>query len=334
MDPRDGQVLAMASAPSYDDNVYGPPVRDAALARLVKRSGNPMLNHVTQVAAPPGSTFKPVVAAANLRTRHPVVSPDETVPTGAAWTLGGHTFHNWTALPAQNLEQAIAWSNDVYFYKLAWQLGEERIVRTARALGVGRPTGIDLPGESAGYLGTPKTVGKIGATWYPGSTVLLGIGQGYLTTTPLQDARWTSAVATGRLVTPHLGLAYGDTRAGYQSLTPFSVTKVPFSSRLGPVRRGLRQVVTNGTALMLQQLPVPAGGKTGTAEDPTAPGTGDDSWLSALAPFDPGTGEHPVVEATAMVHGGNGHETSTEIVTEVLQYFFRHERTILATASR
>ena len=83
------------------------------------------------------------------------------------------------------------------------------MIDTARALGVGQRTGIDLPGESAGYLGTPESVQAKGGTWYGGSTVILGIGQGELQVTPLQNARWTAAVATGNLVTPRLGLAIG-----------------------------------------------------------------------------------------------------------------------------
>ncbi|HEY3005123.1 MAG TPA: FtsW/RodA/SpoVE family cell cycle protein [Kribbellaceae bacterium] len=308
LDPRNGEVLAMASRPSYDDNVFGPPVDDEALLALTRAAGNPQLDHATQVAAPPGSTFKLVIAAANMA--HHVVPPDRIVPTGAAWKLAGHTFHNWGALPPQNLEQAIAWSNDVYFYKLAWALGADSIVSTARQLGVGAPTGIDLPGESSGYLGSPAALGD---QWYPGSTVLLGIGQGYLTATPLQDARWTAGVATGALVTPHLGLAFGSgSRLSWPSPHRLAID-------VGPVRAGMRAAVTSGTATLLASLPVAAGGKTGTAEDPSAGGEGLDSWLSAVAPMDA-----PRVEATAFIRGqGNGHPSS-EIVRDALAYYFTH----------
>jgi cell division protein FtsI/penicillin-binding protein 2/cell division protein FtsW (lipid II flippase) len=330
VDPRDGQVLAMASAPSYDDNVYTPPVSDTKLAALAKQPGDPMLEHVTQAAAPPGSTFKLVVAAADMV--HPVLPPDEVIPTGASWTLDGHVFHNWSDLPPQDLRQAIAWSNDVYFYQLAYQLGPDRVAATAQQFGVGRPTGVDLPGEAAGYLGTPETVGKIGATWYPGSSALLGIGQGFISVTPMQDAVWTAGVATGRVITPHLGMGFTTGTSPLTMLSMPAPRTLPFASKLGPVRDGMRQVVTNGTALMLQNLPVPAGGKTGTAEDPSAPGAATDSWLSAVAPFDPARGLQPVVAATAFVHGGDGHATSTDIVDAALRYFFAHEKAILGTS--
>jgi cell division protein FtsI/penicillin-binding protein 2 len=275
------------------------------------------------VASPPGSTFKLVVASANMR--YHVLPPDEIVPTGAAWDFGGHLFHNWSALPPQNLPQAIAWSNNVYFYKLAWQLGVGRLVKTAHDFGVGRPTGIDLPGESSGYLGTPTSVKQMGATWYPGSTVLLGIGQGYLAVTPLQDARWTAAVATGTLVTPHLGLAFRSSRNSFTRLAWPDPHKMSFRHELGPVRDGMRQVVTNGTALLLRDLP-DAGGKTGTAEDASAGGQGLDSWLTAVAPM-----KAPKIAGTALIRGqGDGHPSS-EVIRSAMAYFFAHENAILAT---
>lgn len=323
LDPRNGQVLAMASLPSYDSSVFGPPVHNRALARLSRQTASPMLEHVTQVAAPPGSTFKLVVAAANMRAG--VVPPYQRLPGGGAWTLGDHTFHNWMSLPAQNLPEALAWSNDVYFYQLAWAMGPMPIIRTARSLGVGRPTGIDLPAETGGYLGTPASVARAGGTWYPGSTVILGIGQGYLTTTPLQDALWTAGVATGATVTPHLGLAYGTGLRRYTRLPWPRAHRLPFARTLGPVRAGMRMAATSGTASILTALPVSSGAKTGSAEDPSAPHGAPDSWFTAAAPF-----EHPRMVATSYVRGGgHGVSTSGAVVLPVMQYFFAHEQEIL-----
>jgi cell division protein FtsI/penicillin-binding protein 2 len=325
LDPRSGQVLAMVSVPSYNDNVFGPPIRTAALNRLAHRAGYPELEHATQVEAPPGSTFKLVVASADMR--HRAVPPNLVVPTGGSWTLFGHTFHNWSALPPQDLVQAIAWSNDVYFYKLAWALGAHAIATTARQLGVGHVTGIDLPGEYSGFLGTPSSVAKAGGTWYPGSTVLLGIGQGYLAVTPLQDAVWASGVATGSVITPHLGMSMVPARGAAKALPFPAPRQLPFAPALGPVRAGMRAAVTSGTAQLLAGLPDAAGGKTGTAEDPTAP-AGTDTWLSAVAPM-----RHPIVEATGFVHGGAGWETASPPVQAVLSYFLAHKKAILATGA-
>lgn len=323
MDPSTGAVLAMASAPAYDNRIFTPPVSAARLRAAARHGGDPMLEHATQAAAPPGSTFKLVVAAADVA--HHVVAPSTVVPTGGSFTLAGHTFHNWAVLPPQDLVQAIAWSNDVYFYKLADALGADRLEATARELGVGQPTGIDLPGESGGYLGTPTTVRAIGGAWYAGSTVLLGIGQGYLTATPLQNARWTAGVATGRLVTPHLGLAYAAS-PGHLAALPFTAPqRLSFAAELGPVRAGMRAAVEQGTATLLQNLPVAAGAKTGTAEDATTGGRAD-SWFTAAAPI-----SAPSIVVTSYVHGGgHGAQTSGPVVDQALRFFWTHRAQILA----
>jgi cell division protein FtsI/penicillin-binding protein 2/cell division protein FtsW (lipid II flippase) len=322
MDPRNGEVLAMSSRPSYDNRVFGPPVDSRALARLAHRPGSPMLEHVTQVAAPPGSTFKLVVAAASMRSG--VVPPTRVLPGGASWTLGDHTFANWMPLPAQDLPQAISWSNNVYFYQLAWAMGPGPIISVARSLGVGRPTGIDLPGTSSGYLGTPTSVARDGGEWYPGSTVILGIGQGYLTVTPLQDALWTAGVATGATVTPHLGLAYGD-GPGRARLRWPRPHRLPYADKLGPVRAGMALAATSGTASILTALPVRAGAKTGSAQDPSAPNGAPDSWFTAAAPL-----AAPRIVATSFVRGGgHGVSTSGAVILPTMQYFFAHEQEIL-----
>ncbi|WP_223164067.1 FtsW/RodA/SpoVE family cell cycle protein [Nocardioides mesophilus] len=323
LDPRNGQVLAMASLPSYHSSVFGPPVRNRELLRLAHQPGSPMLEHATQVAAPPGSTFKLVVAAANLREG--LIPPDRVLPGGGGWTLGDHTFGNWMALPAQSLPEALSWSNDVYFYQLAWALGPRPIIRTARSLGVGHQTGIDLPAESSGYLGTPASVTQAGGTWYAGSTVILGIGQGYLTATPLQDALWTAGVATGSMVTPHLGLGYGHGLRRYTPLRWPRPHRLPYADRLGPVRAGMALAATTGTASILTALPVTSGAKTGSAEDPSSTNGAPDSWFTAAAPF-----KRPRMVATSFVRGGgHGVSTSGAVVLPVMQYFFAHEREIM-----
>lgn len=323
LDPRNGQVLAMASLPTFHSRVFGPPVDGRRLARLAEQPGSPMLEHVTQVAAPPGSTFKLVVAAANMRQG--LVPASRVLPGGGAWSLGSQSFGNWMALPAQNLPEAISWSNNVYFYQLAWALGPWPIINTAHSLGVGRPTGIDLPGESGGYLGTPTSVARAGGTWYPGSTVILGIGQGYITVTPLQDALWTAGVATGAVVTPHLGLAYGDGSHGYTRLRWPRSRPLPYAHKLGPVRAGMALAATSGTASILTALPVKAGAKTGSAQDPSALNGAPDSWFTAAAPL-----RRPRMVATSFVRGGgHGVSTSGVVVLPVMEYFFAHEREIL-----
>jgi cell division protein FtsI/penicillin-binding protein 2 len=284
-----------------------------------------MLEHVTQAVAPPGSSFKLVVASANQA--HPVLTPHQVVPTGGSFTYGGHVFHNWTTLGPMDLVQSIAMSNDVFFYKLAVALGPQAIIDTAEKLGVGQRTGIDLPGESAGYLGTPASVKANGGTWYGGSTVILGIGQGALQVTPLQNARWAAAVATGALVTPRLGLAVGTDKAAYAALPAVAPKPLPFAAALGPVRDGMRDAVTGGTATRLAGLGAAVGAKTGTAQDGGLPANDYDNWISAVAPMD-----HPQIAMTAMVQGpGLGGNSATAVVAEGLAAYLQHRSAILAT---
>jgi cell division protein FtsI/penicillin-binding protein 2 len=322
LNARSGEVLAMVSLPAYDDNLFGPPVDVPSLTRTLAAAGDPFLEHATQTTLPPGSTFKLVVAAADAVTG--AIPPDLVIPTGGALAYGGAVFHNWAVLPPQDLRRAIAWSNDVYFYKLALALGPERIAAVASALGVGQPTGIDLPGEAAAYLGTPQSVARRGGTWFPGSTVILGIGQGAVTATPLQVARWTAAAASGVLVTPHLGLD----AAGASGTAPLAVAAprpLPFSAQLGPVRDGLRLAVVEGTGSQLRDLPVAAGGKTGTAEDPAAPGGAPDAWFTGVMPAD-----RPEVAVTVMVRGGGeGFDTAEPAAAAILRYYLAHRADIV-----
>jgi cell division protein FtsI/penicillin-binding protein 2 len=288
------------------------------LRALGNAPGNPTLEHVTQAIFPPGSTFKLVVAAAGVV--NPVFPPYQKIQTGGSFSLGGHTFNNWKAMGPMNMVESIAWSNDVYFYKLAHALGPDPIVQAARSLGVGSRTGIDLPGESPGYLGTPQSVAKSGRAWFGGSTVILGIGQGYLQVTPLQNALWTAGVATGKMVTPRLGLASGVQGGVYIPLPGPEPRPLPFADRLGPVRDGMRQAVTGGTATLLSSLSFPSAGKTGTAEDGSLPSGDTDHWLSAVAPW-----SDPKVVVTAVVQGpGTTGDDAKTVVADGLRYYMDH----------
>lgn len=327
MDPQNGQVLAMASWPAYNNQIFEPPRNSSAIEAMLKQPGSPLLEHATQTAMPPGSNFKLVVASADVY--HHAIPTGEIIPTGGSFTYDGHTYNNWESLPPQDLPQAIAWSNDVYFYKLAVALGAQNLVSTAQTMGVGQPTGIDLPAENPGYLGTPSTVSKLGQTWYPGSTVIMGIGQGYVTATPVQDAVWTAAVGTGSLVTPRVGILQQTSSGGLQPVAQPTPKPLPWASELGPVRAGLRDAVTSGTADMLNSLGVDAGGKTGTAQDPTAPNGGPDAWFTAMAPM-----SNPQVVVSMLVRGGGqGYYTDQPAVQQILKYFFANQQQIMSTVS-
>jgi cell division protein FtsI/penicillin-binding protein 2 len=326
LDPKTGQVLAMSSLPAVDNNIYGPPLDEAALEAAKNGPGHPTLEHATQVAAPPGSTFKPVVAAANLSLPAPSLPADQVIPTGASFSYMGHTFANHSAMGPQSLGRALAMSNDVYFYKLGLMLGPERIHEIGTVLGVGQPTGIDID-ETAGELGTPESVEKAGGKWYSAASVVLGIGQGHVTATPLQAARWMGAIATGHMVTPRLGLDFAAAADHAPTAAPSSPpAPLAFAGTLGPIRDGLRQVVTNGTARILAGLPMSVMAKTGTAEDPAAPNKDTDAWIIAAAPA-----EDPAIALAVMVRGGgHGGETAGPVARTVLEYFAAHRAEVQA----
>jgi cell division protein FtsI/penicillin-binding protein 2 len=148
-----------------------------------------------------------------------------------------------------------------------------------------------------------------------------------LQVTPLQNARWTAAVSTGQLVTPRLGLAIAAQRGSYTGLPRPVPAPLPFAAQLGPVRDGMRAAVTGGTATRLAGLALPAGAKTGTAQDGGLPDGEYDNWISAVAPMNA-----PEIVMTAWVQGpGKGGNSATSVATDGLRYYADHRAAILAT---
>ncbi len=302
-------------------------VMDAKTGAILAMAGQGGAGPANAVAAemPPGSTFKLVTSAADVMDD--AIPPSQVIPTGCSFAYAGTTYANWMCLSPQDLPLAIAWSNDVYFYKLALALGPARIAKAANQLGVGRLSGIDLPAsmQNAGQFYYPGHM-PAGQIWYPGVTPMMGIGQGYTAATPIQDIRWFDAVATGQLVTPHLGLDVSTTTDS-QNLS-FASTPLSFASKLGPIRQGLALEVSQGTGIQLRNLPQPAGGKTGTAQDSAAPHGGPDGWYDAVYPV-----KDPQVVVLCAVHGGGqGYYACEPSVDTLLKYFIAHASQILSVS--
>ena len=284
-----------------------------------------MLEHVTQAVAPPGSTFKLVVAAANQA--HPVFAPNQVIPTGASFTYGGHTFGNWKPMGPMNLVESIAISNDVYFYKLAVALGADGLIDTARALGVGEPTGIDLPAESAGYLGTPESVRG------EGRRVVRRVHR-HPRHRPGRPAGHPAAERPVDRRRRHRDHGHPAARPGDRGRGGH----VHRASRAGPdagaVRRragagprGDARGRDGGTAVRLAGLPVPVGAKTGTAQDGGLREGEYDNWISAVAPMDA-----PEIVMTALVQGpGTGANNAKNVVADGLRHYLEHRTDVLAT---
>ncbi|HYA00940.1 MAG TPA: FtsW/RodA/SpoVE family cell cycle protein [Candidatus Binatia bacterium] len=303
-------------------------VMDAKTGAILAMAGQGLdgAANATEAEMPPGSTFKLVTSAADVA--YDAIPPSRVIPTGCSYTYDGIHYANWECLPPQDLPEAIAWSNDVYFYQLALALGPQRIAQVAAQLGVGRLSGIDLPeGEqNTGQFYYPGHMPP-GEIWYPGVTPMMGIGQGYTSVTPIQDIRWLDAVATGQLVSPHLGMDVS--KPGDPTALSFPPSAVSFASKLDPIVRGLALEVTQGTGTQLRNLPQPAGGKTGTAQDPSAPHGGPDAWYDAVYPIN-----NPQVAVLCAVHGGGqGYYACEPSVDTLLQYFIANQAQILSTTS-
>ncbi len=332
LDPRSGAVLALASYPPFHQALAARHRR--YLARLLDpdNPARPLLDRAVQGLYPPGSTFKPFVAAAALGSG--LLSPGGVLPCTGSLQVGNTVFRNVEAgiNAILTLPQALAISCDTWFYRLGVALYERQaatgrpvLQAWARRFGLGRPTGVDLPGEAPGVVGTPAWLrrtfpGPAGRTWYPGYTVTMSIGQGYLAVTPLQMAVAYAALANGgTIVRPHLGRAVLDSSGRVVRrlrFPPAGRVRIP---GLAAIRAGLYAAAhaPGGTsARIFADFPVPVAGKTGTAE---APPGGDHSWYASYAP----AGRPRAVVVVVVEHGGFGAESAAPVARDIWQAFFR-----------
>lgn len=209
MDARNGEVLAMASQPSFDPNVFNSGVSAAQWRQWTANRATPLINKATNGLYAPGSTFKMVVGLAALEAR--VVTPGERIYCPGHMDLGNARFHCWhrAGHGGVDLRTALKVSCDVYFYEVAKRLGIDRIAAMARRFGLGVPLDIELPGARAGLVPTRDWRQAQGKPWALGDTVVHGIGQGFYQLTPLALATMAARIATGRAVQPHLTRAIG-----------------------------------------------------------------------------------------------------------------------------
>ena len=272
MDVHSGEVLAMVSNPSFDPNAFNTGLSQAEWESLISNPKAPLTNKSIAGQYPPGSTFKPPVALAALEKG--VITPETKIFCGGSTKLGNAEFHCWKkgGHGLMDLKGAIEHSCDVYFYEAARRTGIERIAAMARRFGLGDRLGIDLPGEKKGLVPSDKWKrGAIGAPWQLGETLIAGIGQGYLLSTPLQLAVMTARLANGgRAVTPRLtrdqftedgATPYPDTEAAPLGILP---------EHLELVLQGMDDVVNapTGTAFRarIEEERWKMAGKTGTAQ--------------------------------------------------------------------
>src|SRR6266436_6084745 len=208
MDPRTGEILAMASRPTFDPNDFAVRIKRGEWAKLVNDDDHPLLNKAIQAQLAPGSTFKVIMATAGLQEN---IAQDLHVNCTGGGTFYGRYFKCWIAARHQthgpvDIVKGIYQSCDVFFYTLGEKLGIDRIAKYAMALGMGQKTGIDLPQEVSGVMPSePWKIRNFKQKWFAGETISVSIGQGAVAATPIQMARAFGAIASGgRLVRPHV----------------------------------------------------------------------------------------------------------------------------------
>ncbi len=334
MDVRNGEIVALGSKPTFDPSVYTGLLRPETFKRLnSKATGQPLVNRAISAQYPPGSTFKLFTGLAALKNGW--VTPQTTIDDGGKIEFGNQEFKNagGAANGPVNMRNAVRVSSDVYFYLLGLQQfrkKQQQIQAEANRMGLGRITGIDLPGEAEGRLPDRKWCAQVkkqtkGALcrygWLPGYDIQLAVGQGDVLATPLQMATgYATAGNGGYLVRPHLGLRVDNSLGQVVQdlpVAPRRNVKLSVASR-AVMMDGLHAAANEGggtSADVFSGFPVKIAGKTGTAE---VLGKEDQSWYVALAPY---PNPRYVVAAT-VEEGGFGAEAAAPIVRLILAQMY------------
>ena len=267
MDVHNGDVIALSSTPGFDPNWFNVGLSGTQWRDLTTNDHKPLLNKVMGGTYPPGSTFKTAVALAAVEAG--IATPDYHVSCNGVYNFGGHAFHCWKkgGHGTLDVQGALQHSCDVFFYETSRRLGIDKIEEAARKLGLGAPTGIELPGERGGLIPSrewkQKTYKQV---WQQGDTLSVGIGQGYVTVTPLQLVQMTARVASGKVVSPRLVHSVGG-----QVIARPEPEKLDFSEEaLAAVRSGLSKVTNEpggtGFSWRITEPGFEMAGKTGTAQ--------------------------------------------------------------------
>ncbi|NLE99770.1 MAG: penicillin-binding protein 2 [Anaerolineales bacterium] len=349
--PKTGELLAMVSLPTYDNNLFARGISLKDLQQLSEDPHRPMINHAISDVLPPGSIFKVVVAAGALqegviteRTQFlcqgTMSIPDKFAPEEAAraqpfycWNRGGH---GWL-----DVVGGLTQSCDIFFYKVGGGFQEEdfaglgvtRIAQYSELFGLGEPTGVELPGDLGGLVPTSdwKRL-TFGESWTTGDTYILSIGQGYLLATPLEMANVYNVVANGgTLLRPMIVHHVTDVQgASVQPFEPHVIHELPIDDHVWSViQQGMEGAVAGGTAPRAQIEGVRVAGKTGTAQycDNIAQELGicgegleqpTHAWFAAFAPV-----EDPQISVLVFVYnGGEGSTTAVPIAHEIMMHYF------------
>jgi len=325
IDPATGEVLAMASLPDFDPNLFTSRVSTGRWEEMRDSEQYPFLNRAIQAAYPPGSVFKVISAALGLKDG--ITTPNKTVYCTGAYTFGNRSFGCWKTEGhgRMNFVEAIEQSCDSYFYWMSESMKVDELALMAREFGLGRKTGIDLPGEARGLVPDAewydKNYGK--GKWTRGVALNLAIGQGEFLVTPLQLACAMSVIANrGTSYSPRIlkGMANEEGRM-IQSAERKVLTRIDLDDGIYDVlERSLERVVSSlhGTGRSAAIEGVRLAGKTGTAQNP---GGEDHGWFVGYAPVD----SPRIVVAVIAEHGGHGSTSAAPIAAKVVSAYLRIE---------
>ena len=336
MDPQTGQILALASSPSFDQNIFVDGMSHEQWDSLVSNPLRPLENKAIQGEYPPGSTFKIITAIAGLEEG--VIDKNTILFCPGWYKYGNRVYRCWKHAGHGdiNVVKALAESCDVFFYQVGQKLGIDRLSMYAIASGLGSPTGIDLDHESAGLIPTAEwKKRRIGVDWQGGETLSVAIGQGYDLATPLQMLDFIAAVANGGKIYKPLILksVYSSEGSVILESKKQLVGKLPVSKQtLQIIKEGLWNVVNNrkGTAWIAHVDGLDISGKTGTSqvvgrskehglsEEELAHQLKSHAWFVAFAPS-----EDPKIAVSVIVeHGGHGSSAAAPIAREVIKTYF------------
>ncbi len=322
INPKNGEVLALVSLPSYDNNLFSRGISREDYAHLISDPNKPMFDRAIAGEYPPGSTFKPLMAVGALTEG--VITEHTQIESRGGISVGSWYFGDWKAHGFTDVRKAIAVSSDVFFYSVGGGyggirgIGMKKIKEYSSEFGLGSPTGIDLPGEASGFIPTSEwKKKKLNERWYIGNTYHASIGQGYVTATPLQLADYIATIANGgTLYQPRIVSQIK--KDGETIYNKAKVIRSVFANSkiIKIVQEGMRMTVTDGTAKMLNDLPVAVAGKTGTAQY----GRDDKTfgWFVSYAPYD-----NPEIVLVILVEGQEGHGYyAVPITKDIYEYYF------------
>jgi penicillin-binding protein 2 len=332
MDTETGEVLALASRPTFDPNFLSRDMTAKQWAEIVQDEGRPLTNRAIQGQYPPGSTFKIIMATAALETQ--TVSPDTRIHCSGGYPFGKRVFHDWKkgGHGGMDVVNAMVNSCDVYFYTVGQRMGIENIAAYSEQFKLGTPTGIELPSERVGVVPSPAWKERArNEPWFPGETISAAIGQGYVNTTPIQMTQVIATVANdGEIMRPRLVKAIMERATGnVQELPSLSRGRLSVKpATLELIRESLAGVVSHGTATKAKSPLVSIAGKTGTAqaaalrsgpEKDIPKKLRDHAWFVSYAPV-----EKPKVAVGVLVeHMGHGGSAAAPLAKLMIEEYVK-----------